>query len=68
MASDNRITIIGNNEHMPLWYTLACTNEYSGNTLEMANRFYESGKFAAAEPNFLIENMIDCVNDTYFSQ
>jgi len=38
---------------LPLWYLLACNLPSSSNAMNIANRFYESGKFEASEPNFL---------------
>ena len=38
---------------LPLWYLLACNLPSSSNAMNRANRFYESGKFEASEPNFL---------------
>ena len=40
---------------MPLWYTLAVDVNSKGNSLEIANRLYESGMFDVAEPDFLID-------------
>ncbi|VBB45754.1 putative Subtilisin [uncultured Paludibacter sp.] len=68
MALENGATIVGNNKFMPLWYTLSCSNSSKGNALQMANLFYETQKFSAAEPNFMNKFDINCVNDTYFSQ
>lgn len=42
------VTLLGNNEYLPLWYTLSCTNESLGNALEMANKFYEDGRLPPA--------------------
>ncbi len=67
MASKNNVEILGKDKFMPLWYTLACTRYSKGNALEMANSFYESGIFKAAEPDLMPVNLIDCVDDDYFS-
>ena len=40
-------------ELLPLWYLLVCNLPSSSNALDIANRFYESGKFAVSEPNFM---------------
>ncbi|OFX84941.1 MAG: hypothetical protein A2W99_16180 [Bacteroidetes bacterium GWF2_33_16] len=37
---------------MPNWYTLSSNKNSQGNALEMANFFYETGKFKNAVPNF----------------
>ncbi len=70
LASDNGVEVIGYNEFMPEWYTLSCTTESAGHALEMANLFYETGRFAAAEPSF-IESYATAAapppNDIYFN-
>lgn len=66
-ANSTNVKILGNNKYLPLWYTLACTNESDGNALEMANMFYESGLFEAAQPDLMTDDRPLCVNDTYFS-
>lgn len=69
MASECGVEVLGNNEYMPLWYTLTCTNESDGNALEIANRFYESGKFRSCQPCF-VSNENDATaapNDPLFS-
>ena len=38
---------------LPLWYILMCGLPSSVNALELANIFYESGLFMAAEPEFI---------------
>lgn len=53
LASKLKVEVLGNNEYMPLWYTLSCNRNSAGNSLQMANAFYESGLFEAAEPNFI---------------
>jgi len=57
VAKDNGVRILGNNEFMPLWYTLSCDRNSKGNALEMANLFYESRLFEASEPD-LMEEML----------
>lgn len=66
LAKENHIKIIEKNKFMPLWYTMSCTKESKGNSLEMANIFYASKLFAASEPELMLENMISCSNDTYY--
>jgi len=67
LALQNNIEILGNNKFMSLWYTLSCTKSSKGNALEMANLFYESGFFAASEPDLMTDDVPQCVNDTYFN-
>lgn len=71
-ASKMRVEILGNNEYMPLWYTLSCDINSVGNSLQMANAFYESGLFEAAEPDFMFNVELASTlaspfpNDPYF--
>ncbi len=68
LAEQYHVDILGNNYYMPLWYTLASNRSSSGNALEMANIFYESGYFKAAHPDFIFFNMINSstVSDPFF--
>lgn len=67
LAEKNRVEIVGNNEWMPLWYTLACSNESAGNALEMANLMYESGHFESAQPDLMCEDQLYAVvNDPMY--
>ena len=52
MAEQYNVKIV-NEELFPLWYLLVCNLPSSSNALDIANRFYESGKFAVSEPNFM---------------
>lgn len=52
-ATGKNFSIIGPNQFMPLWYKLKCDKNTLGNPLEIANYLYETGSFAAAEPDFL---------------
>ena len=47
--------IIGQNKFMPLWYTVCITPDNKINAMSMANKFYNSGIFAHAEPAFIFE-------------
>ncbi len=52
MAEQYNVKIV-KEELLPLWYVLVCNLPSSSNALDIANRFYESGKFAVSEPNFM---------------
>jgi len=67
LAKKNKVKIIGNNMFMPLWYTLSCSMMSNGNSLEMANTFYETMLFEAAEPDLMTEYLPSCTNDTHFN-
>lgn len=66
-AVKNNVEILGRNKFMPLWYTLSCTKHSKENALQMANLFYESGKFRAAEPDLMVDDLPQCVDDEFFS-
>lgn len=53
---------------LPLWYILTCSSNTYGNALSLANIFYESSQFAAAEPEHAGVLMHTCVNDTLFNR
>ena len=36
---------------LPLWYELVCILPSSSHAMDIANRFYESGKFESASPS-----------------
>uniref|UniRef100_UPI00240A80B4 S8 family peptidase n=1 Tax=Avrilella dinanensis TaxID=2008672 RepID=UPI00240A80B4 len=64
-ASRNNVIIFEQNKFMPLWYTLKVTKNTIGSTLEVANRFYETGLFASSQPDFLADD-IACSDDPMF--
>lgn len=59
-------TIVYHSKYLPLWYVMSSIGS-NVNSLEMANSFYESGLFSAAEPDMWSESDLFCVNDPYFS-
>lgn len=67
LANKYHVEVLGNNEFMPLWYTLSCDNESVGDALQMANQFYETGFFETAEPDIMTGLTLNAPNDTYFS-
>lgn len=64
-AREHNVTIIKASS-VPLWYILSCTSRTEGDALQMANLFYESDIFAAAEPEFINTFGTSCNNDTHF--
>lgn len=61
------VTRIGYYSRMPLWWTMGCTKYSTGNSLEMANLFYETGLFVSAQPDIMCDIIYDCTNDYFFS-
>ena len=68
LARQHKVSIVGHNQYMPLWYTLMCTHESSGNALQVANQLFETGVFAAAEPDFLFHFRVTDANDEFFDK
>ncbi len=66
-ASMKRVTVVEQNEFMPLWFTLSCTGSTVGNSLKVCNYFYETGLFAEVDPAFMLNYSTGCVNDSSFS-
>lgn len=68
-AENNNLSIV-ENDYIPLWHILSCTELSSGNALEMANIAYESGLFANVSIDFLNAYTIEessSYNDPEFS-
>lgn len=72
VAKEFKVTVVGNNKQMPLWYTLSCKKDSAGNALEVANKIFETNEFAAAEPDFLADFQIQqapaCPDDDLFTK
>lgn len=68
MAEENRVEITGNDSFMPLWYVLSCDKNSRGNALEMANLFYETGRFSSAQPDLMEDHVVACTDDPLFNQ
>lgn len=66
LAKKHSMQVLGQNEFMPLWFTLSCTRETPLGSIEAANMFFETGLFDCSEPEFLYHNLL-ASNDTYFS-
>jgi hypothetical protein len=67
-VANKKLKIIHQNRFMPLWYVLSVTNKSELNALQLANIFYESGKFQYAEPDFILDNILGCANDQLIAQ
>jgi len=72
----HKVELVGNNKFMPLWYTLSVTPN-TFNAMQMANLFYETGLFEYAEPDLMVDVLLNSTNsssnpaftpnDTYYS-
>jgi len=67
-AVKENAVVVYQNEYLPLWYMLSVTVNSNCNAMEMANRFYESGLFACAEPDLMYKLQFSCANDQFFGQ
>jgi len=68
MAEQTGCYILLQDDYMTQWFILSITDASELCAMECANFFYESGHFQAAEPDFLMSNLAQCVNDSFFSQ
>jgi serine protease len=69
MANATRTKVMGGNLFLHDWYVLAVDKTSKGNALAMAEYFLKEGKFKAANPDVMIPDALQCVNDPlYFNQ
>lgn len=66
-AERYKLKIVRKSPLMPLWYILAVTQDYDKNVLECVNELWESGQFAASEPDLCSKNLTYS-NDPFFYQ
>ena len=66
-AEKYRLEIVKQDSFMPLWYVLAVTKDCDKDVLECVNMLWESGDFAASEPDLCAKNLT-CSNDPLFNQ
>lgn len=65
-AERYRLRILKQDPFLPLWYILSVTSETGSSALDVANTLWESGDFAASEPD-LSSNDLTCSYDPMFS-
>ncbi len=53
IANEYNVGIIGKYIDIPNLYIVSCTRDSKGNSLEIANKLYESGLFEGVEPAFM---------------
>ena len=68
MANTYSLSIVCQDENMPLWFTLSITQLTSYNTVKIAKMLYETGAFLAVEPEFLFFNIDNISWDEDISQ
>lgn len=67
-AKENNLTIVSQDQFVPLWYILSVTTATNGTSLDIANKLYESGQFAEAIADFSSENDALCSYDPFVTQ
>lgn len=77
LSTKYNVHIEGQNEYLPLWYTLSCDKYSYADALKTAALFYETGLFEASEPSFIVQGLLNesdimpyavSINDPYYSQ
>ena len=68
VARQNNLTIVSQDEFLPLWYILSVTPATNGSSLDIANKLYETGLFAEAIADFSSENDALCSYDPLVTQ
>jgi hypothetical protein len=66
LAKENSVEILGVSE-LDGWYELACTNRSTGNALEMANMFYETGLFASVGYDLGARGRLGSINEPLYT-
>lgn len=66
VASQKNVQIVKQVPNMPLWYILSLKKNTIGNSLNLANYFYETGLFADIDPAFMFNFRNNCTNDSDF--
>ena len=66
-AERYKLKIVRKSPLMPLWHILAVTQDSRKNVLECVNELWESGQFAASEPDLCSKNLTYS-NDPFFYQ
>lgn len=61
------VRIVGAVPYMPNWYVVSIENSSFENTIDAANRFYESGGFEETDPAFMLVFNHFSINDPLFS-
>ena len=58
VAGQYGLEVVGQNEFMPLWYTLRQTTAATTSPVEAANAIYETGVFAECFPDFSFDGLL----------
>lgn len=66
MADATHTRIMGANLFLDDWFILAADKNSRGNAIEMAEYFLAEGKFKAVNPDVMIPDALQCVNDALY--
>lgn len=66
IANQKDVQIVKQVPNMPQWYILSLKRSTNGNSLNLANYFYETGFFEDIDPAFMFDFKNNCTNDTNF--
>lgn len=64
-AAKFNMEVLGHHQFMPTWFTINVPKHTGYNAMEAANLFHETGKFEAAEPEFIMHDLLS-TNDPKF--
>ena len=62
-AEENGCKVERQVEQMPLWYVLSTSLHSAGNSIEMSNRCFETGRVADVDPGFMFDFQPDCIDE-----
>jgi len=65
-ANQKNVSIVHQNQFMPLWYKLSVNANNPKTSLQLSNEFFETGLFADVDPAFMFHFRGSCTNDTNF--
>jgi len=68
LSKETNTTIVKQNESILDLFEIRIDKNSKGNTLEMANYFYEKGNFKYSSPNFIQELLKTCSTDSLFDK
>lgn len=57
LASDYNLVIVGQNDFMPLWYSLRLANDNNSSVIDISNDIYEAGCVSSCSPDFSFEGV-----------
>ncbi len=66
-ALKDQVFIDNQNKYMPLWFTIDCKLNNAIDALDISNKWFETGLFEEVQPDFIVESLLNCVNDPNFT-